>query len=106
MPALLKGFLEQALRPNFAFAEHARNRLPKKLLAGKSARVVVTMGMPSLFFRLVYRARGLKSLESNILAFCGIAPIRDNVIGKVDSMTAAERGKWLERMIGFGQRAC
>ena len=46
MPALLTGFLEQTLRPGFAFAESARHGLPKKLLGGKSARIFVTMGLP------------------------------------------------------------
>jgi putative NADPH-quinone reductase len=41
MPALLKAFLEQALRPGFAFDESSR--MPRKLLKGRSARIVVTM---------------------------------------------------------------
>jgi putative NADPH-quinone reductase len=47
MPALLKAFFEQTLRPGFAIGKAAPGRLPKKLLAGRSAHVVVTMGMPA-----------------------------------------------------------
>jgi putative NADPH-quinone reductase len=104
MPALLKAFLEQVLRPGFAFASRPRG-LPRKLLAGRSARIVVTMGMPALFYRLVYRAHSLKSLERNILGFCGLRPVRASIIGMVDGMSARARRGWLDRMEGLGRRA-
>jgi putative NADPH-quinone reductase len=72
MPAVLKAFFEQALRPGFAFGEAQAGRMPKKLLKGRSARIVVTMGMPAFFYRIFYRAHSLKSLKRNILEFCGI----------------------------------
>lgn len=106
MPALLKGFLEQLLRPGFAFAAASAGRgPPKKLLAGRSARIIVTMGMPALFYRWYFRAHSLKSLERNILAFCGIGPIRACVVGMVESMGAAGRGNWLARIQRLGERA-
>ena len=76
MPALLKGFFEQVLRPGFAFAAGSGQGFPKKLLGGRSARIVVTMGMPGLFYRWYFRAHSVKSLERNILKFCGIVPSR------------------------------
>jgi putative NADPH-quinone reductase len=105
MPALLKGLFEQALRPGFAFAESRGRGLPKKLLAGKSARIFVTMGMPGLFYRVFYRAHSLKSLERNVLEFCGFAPVRASVVGSVESMGAAGRKRWLERARALGRRA-
>ncbi|HKE43704.1 MAG TPA: NAD(P)H-dependent oxidoreductase [Steroidobacteraceae bacterium] len=104
MPSVLKAFLEQALRPNFAFSE-VKNRLPKKLLRGRSARIVLTMGMPALFYRWYYRAHSLKSLERNILAFCGIAPVHASVIGLVENLGDARRERWLERMEEYGRAA-
>lgn len=47
MPAILKGFFEQVFRPGFAIAKSDSGMLGKKLLKGKSARIVVTMGMPA-----------------------------------------------------------
>ena len=46
MPALLEGFLEQALRPGFAIGKVESGTSWKKLLTGTSARIVVAMGMP------------------------------------------------------------
>jgi putative NADPH-quinone reductase len=105
MPALLKGLFEQVARPGYAFAAARGRGLPRKLLAGRSARVVVTMGMPGLFYRWYYRAHSLKSLERNILAFIGIAPVRASVVGMVEGMSAAARAAWLQRMHDFGVRA-
>ncbi len=103
MPARLKGFFEQLFRPGFAFAAAAGKGLPKKLLKGKSARIVVTMGMPSLFYRWYYRAHSLKSLERNILAFCGIGPVRASMVGMVEGMSSARRGAWLEKLLKLGR---
>jgi putative NADPH-quinone reductase len=89
MPALLKGFLEQTFRPGFAFGAAQPRRLPKKLLKGRSARIVVTMGMPAFFYKWFYRAHSLKSLERNILKFVGFDPVRATVVGSVDASATA-----------------
>jgi putative NADPH-quinone reductase len=85
--------LEQVFRPGFAFGSPERRGLPKKLLAGKSARIVVTMGMPAFFYRLYYRAHSLKSLERNILAFVGIKPVRATLLGNVEGRSAKARAR-------------
>lgn len=103
MPALLKGFLEQTLRPGFAFAYPEDGRgLPKKLLAGKSARIVVTMGMPALAYRWMFGAYGLKTLKRSILGFCGVGPIRETLIGMVEGDDRTRR-KWLAKMQDMGR---
>ena len=104
MPALLKAFFEQTLRPGFAIGEGTPRRLPKKLLAGRSARIVVTMGMPAFFYRLYYRAHSVKSLKRNMLEFVGFAPVRTTVIGMVEGKRAA-RERWLEEMELLGTYA-
>lgn len=102
VPALLKGFLEQALRPGFAF-DYGKKGMPKKLLKGRSARVVVTMGMPALFYRLVYGAHSVKSLERNILKFVGFAPVERTLVGQVED--DGQREDALEEMRELGARA-
>ncbi|MGH8286588.1 MAG: NAD(P)H-dependent oxidoreductase, partial [Steroidobacteraceae bacterium] len=62
-------------------------------------------GMPGFFYRWYYRAHSLKSLEKNILAFCGIRSVGSNVIGMIEGMNAQRRAKWLERMRSLGTKA-
>lgn len=88
MPALLKGFLEQIARPGFALS-NSNGGVPKKLLSGRSARLVVTMGMPATVYRWLFRAHSIKALERNILGFIGIAPIHKTLIGMVEGPKSA-----------------
>lgn len=105
MPALLKAFLEQVLRPGFAFTHPASGKLWRKLLTGKSARIIVTMGMPALVYRWYFGAYSLRSLERNVLAFCGIGPIRETLIGMIENSNDATRTKWLAKMRALGRAA-
>jgi len=105
MPALLKGFLEQVAREGFAFAKDGSTPMGKKLLKGRSARVVVTMGMPATVYRYYFRAHSLKALERNILGFVGIAPIHETLIGLVDDLDDQAKGKWFEQLRELGRQA-
>ena len=102
MPALLKAFFEQVLRPGFAFEYQSAGGMAKKLLTGKSARIVVTMGMPAFVYRWIFLAHSLKSLSRNILGFCGIGPIRTIIIGSIEGLTERQRDDWLDEMRGLG----
>ena len=102
MPALLKAFIEQVFRPGFAFEYQESGRMAKKLLTGKSARIVVTMGMPAAIYRWFFLAHSLRSLKRNILGFCGIHPIRPTLIGSIEGMNEKQRLGWLDEMRGLG----
>ena len=101
LPALLKGFLEQAFRPGVALSDG--DGFPRGLMKGKSARVVITMGMPALAYRFYFGAHSLKSLQRNILGFVGINPIRNTIFGMVENVSARRRQLWLEKMHRLGQ---
>lgn len=104
MPALLKGFLEQLMRPGFAIATPEMGGMHRKLFRGKSARIVVTMGMPAFMYRWYFGAHSLKSLERNILKFCGVSPVRETLIGMVENMSRPSYERWLERMRALGRK--
>lgn len=102
MPAYLKAFLEQAFRPGFAARASGTVAPWKKLLTGRSARVVITMGMPAFIYRWFYLAHSLRNLERNILEFCGIGPVKETLIGGVDAIDDRKRRRWLEKMRQLG----
>jgi putative NADPH-quinone reductase len=107
LPALLKAFLEQVMRPGIAFAysESGNGGFPKTLLKGRSARVVVTMGMPAFFYRLWYFGHGIAGMRRNILNFVGISPVRETLLGMVEGASDAKRRKWIEEVRALGKRA-
>lgn len=93
LPARLKAFLEQVMRPGFGFVARAAGQRPKRLLTGRSARIIVTRGMPALFGEVDRSARSIRSIASDVLGLCGVRPVRTMVIGGPDTLTAAERDK-------------
>lgn len=103
VPALFKGFLEQVARPGFAFRYRDKG-LPEKLMKGRSAHLIVTMGMPAPFYALIYRAHSLKSLKRNVFAFIGFKPVRTSIIGSIAG-SAAHRDRWLARLKKMGANA-
>lgn len=102
MPALLKAYLEQVMRPGFAYTYGKKTALPRKLLTGKTAHIVVTMGMPSLFYRLYYRSHSVRSLTRNILGFVGFKPVKVSLIGNVENAKARARG--MEKLIAHARK--
>lgn len=104
MPALLKAFFEQVFRPGFAF-DAGGAQMWKKKLTGKSARVMVTMGMPGFAYRWFFLAHSLKSLKRNILKFVGFDPVKTSVVGNIEGMTPERREAWLTIAEGLGADA-
>lgn len=104
LPALTKGFLEQVFHQGIAFQTADGSKWPKGRLQGKSARVIVTMGMPALVYRFWFGAHSLKSLERNILGFIGYKPVRDTVFGLVDQVGSNKRASWLAHVKALGRK--
>lgn len=86
MPALFKAFIEQTFRPGFATES-----------GGKSARIIVTMGMPAFIYRSYFGAYGVKSFERSALALCGIRPIDETLLGGAGK-SVVRGAKWLDLM--------
>ncbi|HLT26055.1 MAG TPA: NAD(P)H-dependent oxidoreductase [Zeimonas sp.] len=104
MPALVKAFLEQVLRPGFAITAGEQGQW-QRALQGRSARVVVTMGMPAPIYRWYFFAHGVRGLERNVLAFCGLRPVRQTLIGMVDGGGRQRHERHFEKMRALGRRA-
>jgi putative NADPH-quinone reductase len=100
-PALLKALLEQVLRYGFALdRQHLRLR---GLLRGRSIRLIVTMGMPAIAYRLVFGGPGLKALMPMAFFISGFWPIRTTLMGGVGEASAARREAWLRRVRRLGR---
>jgi putative NADPH-quinone reductase len=105
MPALVKAFFEQISCNEFAIAQAESGGWPRKMLKGKSARVVVTMGMPSLAYKVFFGAHGVRGFECSILNMSGFKPIRETLIGAVDILSPKQIDRVLTRMRSYGGRA-
>jgi putative NADPH-quinone reductase len=108
-PALVRTFMEQAFRPSFTFPDADANTnlsflsafRERKALHGKTANVIVTMQMPAIVYRLLFRPHQ----EASALWLAGVRPVRQTPIGGVESANGDNRQSWLNRVQAMGERA-
>ncbi len=104
MPALLKGFIERILQPDLIAREATENAMNWSIFSNKTARVIITMGMPVLIYRYWYCGHALKLLTRNILNFIGIAPVRHTLFGMVADVKPQMRQRWVASIRELGSQ--
>lgn len=105
MPALMKGFIERILQPDLLARAGTENEMNWSLFSNKSARIVMTMGMPVSIYRFWYRGHALKLLTRNILNFIGIKPVRHTLFGMVGTSKPETREAWVKQVRALGEAA-
>ena len=95
MPALMKGFFDRAFLPGFAFRYRENSPFGDKLLAGRTAELIVTMDTPSWYYRWIYRRPGHNEMKRTILGFCGIKVTRITDFAPVKESTPQRRERWI-----------
>ncbi|XBQ15972.1 MAG: NAD(P)H-dependent oxidoreductase [Oceanicaulis sp.] len=86
LPAKSKAFLEHLGRAHFFLdTQNDSSKWPAQKMNGKSARVIVTMGMPGFAYRLFFGSHSVKGLEAGILKLSGFSPVKDSVFGLVEA---------------------
>jgi NAD(P)H dehydrogenase (quinone) len=103
LPAILKGFLERVLQPELV--ESSKQGRFVKVLKGKSARIIITMGMPGFVYRWWFGAHAMKMLKRNILHFMGVRPVRSSIYGYIEGAGSQRRRQWLADVEAMGRRA-
>ena len=99
VPAVLKGLLDRILQPGFGFKYQGNSPWPQRLLAGRTADLVVTMDAPPWYFRWVERMPAIRQMCKNTLAYCGIKPLGLLTFGPVLNATPARREDWLNQVV-------
>ena len=95
MPALMKGFFDRTLLPNFAFKYRQDSPMWDKLLANRTAQLLVTMDTPPWYYRWVFKMPGHEQMKRTILGFCGIKVVKITEFAIVKKSLLAQRQKWL-----------
>jgi NAD(P)H dehydrogenase (quinone) len=74
-------------------------------LKNKSARIIMTMGMPGLVYRWWFGAYALRMLKRNILGFVGVHPVRSTIHGMIEGVSNERRQQWLNDAASLGRSA-
>lgn len=103
-PALLKGFLDRAFLPGFAFRYRENSVWWDKLLTGRTGHIVYTVDQPLWFLRFVNGRPSVMSLRKMVLEFCGVSPVRTTGVTPIRGSTDAFRAKWIAKIEELGRR--
>jgi putative NADPH-quinone reductase len=103
-PAALKAFIDRVFLAGFAYRYRPKTALSERLLAGRTARIVMTMDTPRWWNRLMYRNAAETSLKSAILAYCGVKTVGTTRFSPVRFSEAELRGRWMAEAAKLGRR--
>lgn len=102
VPAALKAFIDRVFLSGAAFRYREKSPLSERLLAGRTARVVMTMDSPRFWNRLVYRNAAETSLTRATLGYCGVRTVGVTRFTPVRFSEATTRERWIARMSALG----
>ena len=102
-PAMLKAFLERVACGGFGFDTGTAGN-PRRGLKGKSARLIVTMGMPATAYRLLFGGFGIRAFDRGILRISGVSPVRHTYFGAVE-LSERHRDHCLAKVRALGAQA-
>ena len=79
------------------------HKWPEQMMKGKSARTVITMGMPGLVYRFGMDAGSLRALERGVLGLSGFKPLHHTILGGAGDVDEAKFKRWCTDMRVFGR---
>ncbi|PPF44191.1 hypothetical protein C5B85_11155 [Pseudoclavibacter sp. AY1F1] len=101
VPSLLQGFFDRLLLPRMAY--DASGTLPKGLLKGRSARIILTADSPGSYLRLTGNTP-VRQLKTHVLGFVGLAPISVTRYSPVKTSSKQRRERWLADAARLGEK--
>lgn len=102
-PAALKAFIDRVFLSGAAFRYRERSAVSDRLLAGRTARLVMTMDSPRFWNRLVYRNAAETSLTRATLRYCGVRTVGVTRFSPVRFSDEAARAAWIDRTRALGR---
>lgn len=103
LPAKLKGLIDRAFLPGRAFDTRGKG-LPKPMLSGRSAQVILTSDSPSWYFRFLLHRPLFWQLKRQILGFVGFKPVQVLHFSGASHPTPKQIDTWLGRVRGLSTR--
>lgn len=103
-PALMKGFIDRTFLPGITFAYEKGKAMPKKLLKGKTGRIIVTADTPKWYEFFFMKSPVINQFKKGTLQFCGINPVSVSYIAPIKGSSVTFRNKWLTKIEKLGEK--
>lgn len=103
MPALLKGVFDRAWLPGFAYHFPPKGLGWKRILKGRTGRMIVTSDTIPLVLRIVF-GDTTNEMKKGILWFAGIAPVRVTKFGYLKHFGMWRREHMKRKVFKMGKK--
>ncbi len=103
MPALLKGMWDRMFLPAFAFRMHKNKLGWDRLLAGRTARVVITCGNPPVLDMLAF-GDFTAAIKRSLLQFAGLR-VSTTLVGRSEKLNESQTARWMRTIEGLAKHA-
>ena len=106
LPAKLKGIFDRTFLPGWAYdPRQTKMGKPAPLLAGRTARAIVTSDTPTFFLSLFYRKALLHQIKGQIFHFVGMKPAKVTHFAPASKAGPEKITPWLKQVAALGQYA-
>lgn len=106
LPAKLKGLIDRTFLPGRTFDTRVKQgKMPRPMLTGRSARVILTADTPGWFLRLLYGNAILRQMRGQVLGFVGIKPSRFTYFAGASHPGAGIVENWVNTVKRIGAAA-
>ena len=97
LPAKLKGLFDRTFLPGRTFDSRGKG-LPKPLLTGRSAQVILTSDSPWWYFRFLLHRPLYWQIKRQILGFVGFKPVRVVHFAQASHAGEGQVARWLDQV--------
>ena len=104
VPALMKGFLDRVLLPDFAFKKREGSIWWDKFFTGKSSRIICTLDQPPWYYKFVNSCPSHNAMKKLTLKFIGVKSVKITTIGPLRLSSDNFRKKWLLKIEKLGRK--
>lgn len=102
VPALLKGFIDRLFLPGVGVEYLKRPPYIRKLMKGRSARVIYTQNSPQTVALLAREDLFWRNMRRAFLRHCGFRPARRTLLANMQSASQEQRERWLKEVRDLG----
>ena len=102
---MLKGLIDRAFVPGRTFDTRVpKGTLPRPMLLGRTARVILTSDTPGWFMRFMYNNALLYQLRRQILGFVGIKPTKISHFSGASDPKPEKVNQWIRNVENLATR--
>ncbi|WP_272151444.1 NAD(P)H-dependent oxidoreductase [Tenacibaculum aiptasiae] len=104
VPAIMKGFLDRVLLPDFAFKKRENSLWWDKKFKGKTARIICTLDQPAWYYKWFNGNPSHNAMKKLTMNYIGIKKVRITTIGPIRLSKENFRKKWLKKIELLGEK--